>query len=117
MIQEKLTVLKNSQVIDDAAFNYSQDAIEYLKKRKLIEQGDEADVFITHLAMATARQQTDEVIASVDESIKKEIQQSEHYEKAVDVWNELKQLAPTQFRSGEEGYFLLHLVTMMQTNG
>lgn len=116
MIHEKLNVLKDNQVIDEKVFTFSHEAIEFLKQRKVIAHEDEADVFITHLAMATARQDTDEIIGKVDHTIQNEIQQSDYYEEAVAIWDELKETAPTDYREGEEGYFHLHLVTLLQTN-
>jgi len=114
MIQEKLTLLKENNVIDQTAYNYSQEAITYLKDKQVIAEDDEADVLITHLAMATARQNTDETIEAVDDAIGEEIKMNQHYESAKQLWNELKAFAPTEFDTSEEGYFHLHLVTLLQ---
>lgn len=116
MIEEKLRVLKESDVIDEEGYNYSKKALTFLKEKGVISDNDQADVFITHLAMATARQKTDEKIEGVDESIKEEIEKSDKYTEAVTIWKELKELAPSDFRANEDGYFHLHLVTLLQTN-
>ncbi|GEK89689.1 hypothetical protein SAMN04488100_12116 [Alkalibacterium putridalgicola] len=114
MIQEKLDLLKENKVIDQTAYDYSQEALAYLKKEKVIEEDDDADVLITHLAMATARQNTDEKIEGVDDAILAEIQSDSHYDQAKELWNELKAFAPAEFETNEEGYFHLHLVTLLQ---
>ncbi|MCC5890354.1 MAG: PRD domain-containing protein [Alkalibacterium sp.] len=116
MIKEKLRILKESNVIDEAAFTYSEEALMFLKKKEVIEDDDEADVFITHLAMATARQESDEKIEPLNTSIKEEIKQSDKYNEATTIWDELKQLAPADFNPDEDGYFHLHLVTLLQNN-
>lgn len=114
MIQEKLDLLKDNNVIDQAAYDYSQEALNYLKKKEVINNDDEADVLITHLAMATARQNTDEKIDAVDGEILKEIHSDSHFEQAKHLWEELKTFAHAEFADNEEGYFHLHLVTLLQ---
>ncbi|GEK92150.1 hypothetical protein [Alkalibacterium kapii] len=114
MIQEKLDILKETNVINQAAYDYSQEALVYLKKKKVIKEDNEADVLITHLAMATARQNTDEKIDGVDDMILSDIQSDENYDQAKKLWDELKTFAPAEFESNEEGYFHLHLVTLLR---
>lgn len=114
MIQEKLDILKDTNVIDETAYNYSQEALVYLKNNDIIKEDDEADVLITHLAMATARQNTDEKIDGVDGMILSDIQSDEKYDQATQIWDELRAFAPAKFEDNEEGYFHLHLVTLLR---
>ncbi|GEL67626.1 PRD domain-containing protein [Marinilactibacillus psychrotolerans] len=114
MIQEKLIILKENKVIDQETFEYAQEALMFLINRNIVENEEEADVFITHLAMATARQNTDEMIDGIDEIIKQEIENDEKYEEAIEIWKELKVIAPTTFSQDEDGYFHLHLVTLLR---
>lgn len=116
MIEEKLDILKESEVISEEAFHYSHKVLNRLMQKGIIQETDEADALITHLAMATTRQGSDEVVDSVDESVLKEIKESDYYDEAVKIWNELKEIAPTDFATNEDGYFHLHLVTLLQTD-
>lgn len=114
MLQEKLNVLKDNEVITEKVYDYSQESIHFLKERKIIQGDDEADVLITHLAMATQRQYTDETVNEIDAEILDEISESEHFDFAKELWNDLKALSPTAFDKSEDGYFHLHLVTLLQ---
>lgn len=116
MIQEKLTILLESNTINQKAFDYAQTVLDYLREKEIIKEDEEADVLITHLAMAASRQGTEEIIVSVDENVKQEIEADENYEKAAIIWNELKKVAPITFSSNEDGYIHLHLVTLLQEN-
>lgn len=113
MIQEKLTILKENSVISDVVYDYAQEVLKYLEKKKIITDEDQADVFITHLAMATARQYTDENINAVDQLINNQIKADLKYEPAVNYWKEIAALAPVSFRENEADYFYLHLVTLL----
>ena len=113
MIQEKLTILRENNVINDLVFDYTQEVLKYLKSQKIITNEDEADTFITHLAMATARQYTDEKINSVDQTISDQIKADKEYETALKCWNEIAGLAPIAFGKNEEEYLQLHLVTLL----
>lgn len=114
MIQEKLSILKENRVIDQETYEYAQEALMYLINKNIVEREESADVFITHLAMATARQNTDEMIDGIDEIVKQEIENDENYEEATEIWKELKAIAPTSFSQDEDGYFHLHLVTLLR---
>ncbi|WP_277631171.1 PRD domain-containing protein [Atopococcus tabaci] len=112
MIQEKLTILKENGVIDEEIYTFSQTVIDYLKKESIIKEDSEADVFITHLAMAMARGK-DKPIAAVDEAIMAEITSDEQFPKAKTTWEEIKEMSPIAFHENETGYFYLHLVNLL----
>lgn len=113
MIQEKLMILKENNVITDVVYDYTQEVLLYLKDQNIVKTEDQADVFITHLAMATARQYTDENVNSVDPLIYDEIKANVRYEEAVHYWKNISALAPITFRENETGYFYLHLVALL----
>lgn len=113
MIQEKLTILRENNVINDLAYDYTQEVLKYLKAQNIIANEDEADTFITHLAMATARQFTEEKIDSVDQIISEQIKTDPKYVVTLKYWNEIAALAPVSFQENEAEYFHLHLVTLL----
>jgi len=113
MIQEKLTILKENNVINILVYEYAQDVLKYMKTQNIIINEDEADTFITHLAMATARQYTEEKIDSVDQMISDQIKNDQKYDKALECWKEIAALSPVSFRDNEAEYFHLHLVTLL----
>lgn len=115
MMQEKLNVLLENGIIDEAIFNRMNEVIDYLLEQNVIDDEDEADTFITHLAMATAREKNDEEqLDFVDESIKKEIEAAKEYDEAVQLWGELSKMVGVDFPEAENDYFYLHLVTLLQ---
>ena len=113
MIQEKLTILKENNVINETVYDYTQEVLKYLKKQGVITNEDQADVLVTHLAMATARQYTDEKVNSVDQFVYDEIKANPKYEQASYHWEAISALAPITFRENEAEYFYLHLVTLL----
>lgn len=113
MIQEKLTILRENNVINDSVYDYAQEVLKFMKAQNIISNEDEADTFITHLAMATARQYTEETINSVDQMINEQIKVDQKYDEALNYWNKITELAPVSFRENEAEYFHLHLVTLL----
>ena len=113
MIQEKLIILKENAVISGVVYNYAQEVLKYMKAQNIITNEDEADTFITHLVMATARQYTDEKIDSVHQTTNEEIKNNQNYSEALKHWHEINTLAPVTFRENEREYFYLHLVTLL----
>lgn len=115
MIQEKLTILKENLVIDEVTFTEMHEVLSYLRANHIIEEDDEADTFITHLAMASAREKNqEEPVQPVDEGIKMEIEAAPEFDQAIVLWNELNPLVSVDFPEAENDYFYLHLVTMLQ---
>ena len=55
MIREKLAILLSSEIIDQETQDYVLSVLEYLLKENIIEEEQQADVFLTHLAMADMR--------------------------------------------------------------
>lgn len=112
MIQEKLNILKENQVIDEEVYNFSQTTLQHLKEQRIIKEDDQADTFITHLAMAMARHGEEEINA-VDDTILAEITADEKFAEAKAVWEEIAAKSPVSFHPNESGYFYLHLVTLL----
>lgn len=118
MIQEKLKILKDNNVIDEKTFDEMHEVLKYLKDNKVIHEEDVADTFITHLAMAASREKSGEdQVDFVDAVIKSEIVNSSEFDQAVQLWEEISALMTINFPEAENDYFYLHLVTMLQSKG
>ncbi|MDE1548738.1 PRD domain-containing protein [Jeotgalibaca caeni] len=116
MIQEKLTILLENDVIDELTYQYMQDTLQFLLKEDVIQTEDDADTFVTHLAMATMRQhREEEQIDSVEPFVKAEIIAAAEYGEAVRLWERIKEHIQVDFPENENDYFYLHLVTLLQT--
>ena len=116
MIQEKLNILLENEIIDEETFKEMNDVIGYLKANDVITEDDEVDTFITHLAMASGREKNqEEPIDSVDDAIKSQIEEAPEYADAVQLWEKLSELVSVDFPAAENDYFYLHLVTLLQT--
>lgn len=116
MIEEKLTILLENEIIDEETFKEMNDVLTYMKKNDVIDDEDEADIFITHLAMASGRvKNQEEPIAAVDDAVKGQIIEAPEYEDAVQLWDELSRIVSVNFPAIENDYFYLHLVTLLQS--
>ena len=117
MIQQKLVILKENNVIDEQTYLFMQETLTLLKDKEIIKEESESDTFITHLAMATSRQiKEEEPIDFVDDTIKNEIEKAAEFQQAVEIWEQITDLSPITFPENEKDYFYLHLVTMLQNN-
>jgi len=115
MIQEKLNILKENNIIDKKTFDEMHEVLKYLKHKKVIDEEDVADTFITHLAMAVSREKSGEdQVDFVDEAIKNELIDAPEYKQAVQLWEEISEFLTVEFPQAENDYFYLHLVTMLQ---
>jgi transcriptional antiterminator len=112
MIRKKLDILKENGVIDQEILEFNLEILELLKNRNIIEEEDEADTFITHLAMAMARKDDDEINA-MEDVVLDEVKEDENFEAAKELWEEIEEMAPVTFHENETGYFYLHLVNLL----
>jgi len=112
MIRKKLEILKDQNVINQEILNFNLYILELLKEKNVIEEDEEADTFITHLAMAMARDE-DESINAMDDTTLEQIKADENFEKAQTLWNEIDEKAAISFPENETGYFYLHLVNLL----
>lgn len=113
MIQEKLDVLKIAGIIDDAVYEYLQAVIAYLEGKGLMNDAEKAEVFLTHLAMASARQQKGESVTTLDATISEQIKNEPQFVHTQDLWKELAAMAPVSFHDNEIDYLYLHICTML----
>ncbi|MBL1227937.1 hypothetical protein IW492_01670 [Enterococcus sp. BWB1-3] len=113
MIRQKLIVLEESGIIDTEIHNYVLAVCDYLKEKQVIKEELEADVFLTHLAMAAARQKNEEKVNALDPFIKDQIISDPQYLDSQSLWQELSELAAIDFDEPELDYFYLHICNML----
>ncbi|TBX72074.1 PRD domain-containing protein [Bacillus mycoides] len=113
MIQEKLVVLRDSNTIDESVYEYAQATISILKNNNIIKEDDEADGFITHLAMATERQRKGEAVDPMDSLVAEQIELDPNAKQAKQQWAEIVELSPVLFHENELNFLYLHIITLL----
>ena len=108
MIREKLAILLSSEIIDQETQDYVLSVLEYLLKENIIEEEQQADVFLTHLAMADMRRKKNETINDLESFIRAEIE-------AKELWQDLQEMTSNKhFDETELDYFYLHIINMLR---
>lgn len=113
MIEQKLQILRESNVIDDQAVDFANKVIELLSNKGYISEKDQCDAFITHLVMATSRQKTAEEISPIDDEMLSQLKAENCFNEAKKLWEHIEEISPVTFRENEFGYFYLHLCTLL----
>ncbi len=114
MIKEKLEILVTSEIIDEETQLYILKVLEYLLEKKIIQEVSEADVFLTHLAMADTRRKKQETVANLDDFILSEINADPKYLHSKELWQDLQNMAEKQFEDAELDYFYLHIINLLK---
>ncbi|MEG0732210.1 MAG: PRD domain-containing protein [Vagococcus sp.] len=114
MIKEKLEILVSSEVIDEDTRSYVLKVLEYLLENKIINDVSQADVFLTHLAMADMRRKKNEAVASLDEFILSEISADPKFMHSKELWQDLEKMAEKKFEEAELDYFYLHIINLLK---
>lgn len=114
MIVKKLGILKESNLIDEETEQFVLAVNNYLLEQKVIEKEEHLDMFLTHLAMADARQKKNESVISMDELILTEIQQDEKLAESKALWEELARYSSTDFSSDELWFVYMHIINLLK---
>ncbi|WP_086312710.1 hypothetical protein A5821_000293 [Enterococcus sp. 7F3_DIV0205] len=114
MIGKKLEILKESNVIDEETEQFVLAVNSYLLEQKVIEKEEHLDMFLTHIAMADARQKKNEAVINMDELILSEIQQDEKLTESKALWKELSQYSSTEFSSEELWFIYMHIINLLK---
>ncbi|TLG72995.1 PRD domain-containing protein [Culicoidibacter larvae] len=113
MIQEKLNVLKTAGIIDEQIYDYMQAVIQYMNEQNVTTDSEKASVFLTHLAMATARQKKGESVAALDPQIAEQLRNEPAFVHAESLWQELAAIAPLTFDDAEVDYMYIHICSLL----
>ncbi|WP_375180351.1 PRD domain-containing protein [Enterococcus rotai] len=114
MIGKKLGILKESKLIDEETEQFVLAVNSYLLEQKVIDNEEHLDMFLTHIAMADARQKKNEPVLSMDEMILSEIQQDEKLAESKALWQELAQYSSTEFSSEELWFIYMHIINLLK---
>lgn len=115
MIKTKLEILFKNDVLDKTAYDSLLLILDDLIKKNIIQDTQQADFFLTHLAMACARHKNKENINQLDEVLKKEIYESKHYNESSLLWEQLQKRLPLTLHKSEIDYIYLHLINFLNT--
>lgn len=114
MIKEKLDILVSSDIIDEDTKEYVLKVLDYLLTNQIIEVISQADVFLTHLAMADTRRKQNESVASLDEFILSELLAAPKYTHSKQLWKDLQNMTEKKFDDAELDYFYLHIINLLK---
>jgi len=114
MIIKKLDILKESGVIDAEIYDFVRAAMVCLQDEGIDVSSEAAEPFLIHLAVAAARQKTDDApIERMDEMICDDIEQDLRFPGVKAIWEKLMAFSPVSFREEELHYCYAHICTML----
>lgn len=111
-MDDRLKILLDSCVISGETY----DSVNEIYEKFFKEGGyskEKIDLFFTHLAMCIERVYKGEPIDHLDDSIIEEIKANDSYEKANQLWEEIKDETSLDIPESEENYLFLHLVNIL----
>lgn len=111
MILEKLKILEENNLIDAVARQHVINAGELLIRENVIDQLNDGEVFLTHLAMSFSRE---EDLNKVDEDINQQLVANSHYSEVVNLWNKIQEELAISLNPEEDDYMYMHLLALME---
>ncbi|MGX7263004.1 PRD domain-containing protein [Enterococcus crotali] len=114
MIGKKLEILKDSKIIDEETEQFVLTVNNYLLEQKVINNEEHLDMFLTHIAMADARQKKNEPVIGMDELILSEIQNDEKLAESKALWQELSRYCATTFSQEELWFIYMHIINLLK---
>lgn len=113
MISVKLSILRESDVIDEQTEQFVIDVNKYLLENKIVTDEANLDMFLTHLAMAEARQKKNELVVKMDEIILTEIKNDKKLHQSVDLWTKLVPFSSIEFSEDELWFVHMHIINIL----
>jgi len=111
---QRLDILKESGVIDSEIYTYTLAVLKYLDKEIPFLDEERVAVFLTHLAMAAARENSGNPIDAMEPFIKEEIINDSTFPRAKDLWQKLEKISPIKFSETEIDYCYVHICSMLK---
>ncbi|HZJ85861.1 MAG TPA: PRD domain-containing protein [Erysipelotrichaceae bacterium] len=115
-MRDRLSILKDNKVINEEVFDFSWNVYNDL----LIPKGfnpNELVVFMTHLAMSSQRILNKDIVASMESAIFGQLEESDNFNKAEDLMNEILSKTSIDFPDSEKQYLMLHIINMLSEGG
>lgn len=113
MISKKLSILRESDVIDEQTEQFVISVNKYLLENKIVMDEAHLDMFLTHLAMAEARQKKNETVVKMDETILTEIKNDKKLQQSVDLWTKLAPFSSIEFSEEEIWFVHMHIINIL----
>jgi len=115
-LEERVEILCNSSVIDGDAKEKVIKIIKTFKdKYDLILTEENASMFITHISVALTRiKRKEEEIKKMDDSAYKEVLESAHFQKAEEIYEDLKKIIDMEIPEEEKKYILINICAILE---
>lgn len=115
MLKERIHILRTAGVISDQTADYVCAVIDELEAGgNFSEKISEMEMFTTHLAMATQRTLDKAEVECLDDFIWEDVQNSEAFALACDMYEQITATAPCSFPDGERRFLVMHLCNLNQ---
>ncbi|KLU17268.1 MULTISPECIES: hypothetical protein [Xenorhabdus] len=110
MIEQRLTILLQGNVIDQDIYENMLEVVHVLEDTWLIPiRHPQGEMALTHMASAFMRSRRGEIIAPLDKEILATLKQSEYYEQLLTIHHSLIEKFTVALHPNEEGYLLANL--------
>lgn len=114
MLKTRIQILNQGNVISKEVADYVNEVIDMMYAE--IEEPDmsKAEMFTTHIAMATQRIWNNDAVEELDDDTWKEITESETYATALIFCEKMLLKAPVQCPESEKRFIMLHLCNLFE---
>lgn len=112
---ERLTILREAELIDNEAFEKVQVIIEKIGREFSLDLNTETgQMFITHISMAIMRIKNNEDTTSIENSIYEDIKESEHFPKALKFADIIEEIIEYNVPKNEKEYLIINGCLLME---
>lgn len=109
---ERLKILQESGVISGDVGAIMRSVLCWLSDRKIEMDGDNGQMFLTHLAMAIQRAAAEESVEALPGELLRQVEQSAHFSFAQEFLSFLDSLG-VKLPESERGYVVLHVCSLL----
>ena len=109
----RLQILEDNEVITADVTNYVKDVIEIVFAEKPDLSQDGAEMFFTHLAMASMRTINSIEENAMDEMVFEAVKQEPNYNKAMEIREKILSITNIEFSQTEKDFLLVHLCSIL----
>lgn len=109
----RLNILEENNVINKKVVDYVKQAIDILLEEKKDITTDKAEMFFTHLAMASMRAINKEEENPVDERVLEAVKQESVFEDALKIRDKILEITDVDFSETEKDFLSIHLCNIL----
>lgn len=113
MLKMRMQILKQAGVISEEVAAFMDQVIDTMGEVFPGMSQEKAEMFTTHLAMATERIRKGEAIDGLEDAIWEEVAQSEEYPQARAFFDQMMAVCPVEFPENESRFMLLHICSIL----